>query len=306
MNHARARLVVVGSVNTDLVLRVARLPRAGETVPGSDFRSLPGGKGANQAVAAARQAARVAFVGCVGDDDFGHGARSLLEAEQISTAHVHTIAGASTGVAMILVESSGQNCIALDAGANAALSIAMVDAAAALIQDAAMLICQLESPLPAVQRAVALAHAAAVPVLLNPAPAQPLPGDLLAQVTWLVPNETEAAALAGMNLEGAFDPVEVATRLRSLGPAHVIVTLGAGGVLVASGDAPTHHPAPRVRAVDTTGAGDTFIGALAAELCAGSTLHDAVAHGQRAAAFSVTRKGAIDAMPTRHDLAGWP
>jgi ribokinase len=295
-------IVVLGSVNTDLVLNCAQLPLPGQTVLGDSFSTLIGGKGANQAVAAARLGAPVAFIGCVGDDGFGRTARDLLAAEGIDTTHLHTIAGTTTGVAMILVERSGQNCIALAAGANAALCPAHVEAAAALIQGAAMLICQLESPLEAVQRAIAIAHAANVMVLLNPAPVQPLPPSLLAHVDVLVPNETEAAALIGLPPAAPFDAAQGAARLHRLGPRTVIVTLGSAGALVSDAAGAMHLDAPRVQAVDTTGAGDTFIGAFAAAHCAGAGVHEAIAHGQQAAALSVTRAGAMASMPRADEL----
>lgn len=296
-------VVVLGSVNADLVLRCPRLPVPGQTVHGREFERLPGGKGANQAVAAARLGASVSFIGCVGDDEFGRSAHELLAAEGIDTQHLHRIAGVSTGVAMILVDDAGQNCIALAAGANAALSIEHVDAAKALIQGAGMLVCQLESPLPVVQHGIALARAAGVPVLLNPAPMQALPPDLLTQVDILVPNETEAAALLGIAPGAGFDAAAAATRLRELGPRTVIVTLGASGVRLASdGIDDMHLEPPRVRAVDTTGAGDTFIGAYAAARCEGASLIDAIEFAQQAAAISVTRAGALAAMPRRGEL----
>ena len=295
-------VVVLGSVNADLVLRCPQLPVPGQTVHGRDFQTLPGGKGANQAVAAARLGASVSFIGCVGDDAFGRNARELLVAEGIDTRHLHTIGGVSTGVAMILVDDKGQNCIALAAGANAALSIAHVDAAKATIQSAALLICQLESPLPVVQHGIALARAVDVPVLLNPAPMQALPAELLAQVDVLVPNETEAAALIDLPSGASFDPAAAATRLRELGPRTVIVTLGANGVLLAADGIDRHFKAPAVHAVDTTGAGDTFIGAYAAARCEGASLTDAIEFAQQAAAISVTRAGAIAAMPRRSEL----
>lgn len=297
------RIMVLGSVNTDLVLRCARLPRPGQTVGGHDFQSLPGGKGANQAVAAARLGAEVGFIGCVGDDDFGQRAREGLRREGLDTTHLHQVAGASTGVAMILVDEAGQNCIALSAGANAALSPAQVEAARPAIEAAALLICQLESPLPVVLHGIALARAAGVPVLLNPAPMQPLPAGLLDQVDVLVPNESEAAALLGLPPDAPFDAAEVAERLRALGPSTVIVTLGAGGVQLAADGLNLHLPAPAVQAVDTTGAGDTFIGAWAAARCRGEGLREAIAFAQRAAALSVTRAGAQAAMPYPHELA---
>jgi ribokinase len=296
------RVVVLGSVNADLVLRCAQLPLPGQTVSGRDFQTLPGGKGANQAVAGARLGASVSFIGCVGDDEFGRNARQILASEGIDTEHLHTVTDASTGVAMILVDDSGQNSIALAAGANAALRIAHVEAAKATIQGAGLLICQLECPLPVVQHGIALAHAAGVPVLLNPAPMQVLPAALLALVDTLVPNETEAAALLNLPPGAAFDAAAAAARLRELGPRTVIVTLGSNGVQLASDDINAHWAAPVVQAVDTTGAGDTFIGAYAAAWCDGASVSAAIEYAQRAAAISVTKVGAIAAMPRRKEL----
>jgi ribokinase len=297
-------IVVVGSANMDMVLRVQQLPRPGETVSGHGFETMPGGKGANQAVAAARLGAEVHFVGCVGSDVFGTQMRGTLQAEGVNVDHLATVSGPS-GVAIVLVDdATGQNSIAIEAGANAALSAAHIDAAAATIAAASMLVCQLESPLPAVQRAIAVAHAAGVPVLLNPAPVQPLPPQLLQQVSLLVPNESEAAALAGQAPGEPVDEVRAAERLRRLGAGTVIVTLGERGVHVSTpGGAVRHDAQPAARVVDTTGAGDTFIGALAAARCRdGLPLHDAVAFAQRAAAFSVSRRGAMSAMPHREEL----
>ena len=302
MSVART-IVVLGSVNADLVLRCAQLPSPGQTVSGRDFQSLPGGKGANQAVAAARLGAAVSFIGCVGDDAYGRHARQILVDEGIDTTHLHTDPQASTGIAMVLVDDAGQNCIALAAGANATLGIAQVEAAKATIQGAALLICQLECPLPAVQHGMALARAAGVPVLLNPAPIQALPPELLAQVDLLVPNETEAAALLGLPTAAAFEPAAVAAQLLALGPRTVMVTLGAQGVQLAHADGLLHLPAPVVQAVDTTGAGDTFIGAYAAAWCQGASTTEAIAYAQRAAAISVTRVGALAAMPRHSELA---
>jgi len=292
-------IAVLGSANADLVLRCERLPRPGETVQGEDFRTLPGGKGANQAVAAARLGAKVEFIGCLGSDAFGQQVRDTLQREGVGTAHLRTLAGERTGAAIVLVERSGQNSIAIAAGANARLGVAQVDAAAAVIENAALLVCQLESPLAAVAHAIALAHRHGVPVLLNPAPAQALPAALLAQVDTLVPNESEAAQLLGLAPDGSFHPAEAAQTLRSRGPRRVILTLGSEGACVADADGTRHFPAPRVTPVDTTGAGDTFIGAYAAALCEGRTVDEAIAFAQRAAAISVTREGAMAAMPTR-------
>jgi len=293
-------IVVLGSVNADLVLRCERLPRPGETLHGEDFQTLPGGKGANQAVAAARLGGCVEFIGCIGDDAFGTAARATLERAGIGTAHLRTQAGVPTGVAMILVERSGQNSIALAAGANARLDIAQVDDASAVIAGASLLVCQLESPLAAVQHAIGIARRHGVPVLLNPAPAQPLPPSLLAEVDILVPNESEAALL--LNASAAIDPTAAAEALRTQGPATVIVTLGGDGICIADDRGTRGRPAPKTQVVDTTGAGDTFIGAFAVALQEGLGTDEAAAFAQRAAAISVTRAGAMASMPTREQL----
>lgn len=300
MSEASKRpIVVLGSVNADLTLRCARLPRPGETVHGEDFRTVPGGKGANQAVAAARLGGRVEFIGCVGDDDFGAQARAALEREGVGTAHLRTRAGVPTGVAMILVEQSGQNSIALAAGANACLDAAQVDDAAAAIAGASLLVCQLETPLEAVRHAIGIARRHGVKVLLNPAPAQALPSTLLAEIDILVPNESEAAVLVGES--ASREATELALALKSQGPDTVIVTLGADGICLADQDGVRLRPAPAAKAVDTTGAGDTFIGAFAVALQEGQGTDAAATFAQRAAAISVTRQGAMASMPTRED-----
>jgi ribokinase len=322
-------IVVVGSINMDLMVRCARLPAPGETVLGDDFSVVPGGKGANQAVAAARLGARVVMVGCVGDDAFGQRATAALATEGIDVSALVRLPGVATGVAMITVDRRGENTIALAPGANAALSVAQVEAARAQIAGAALLVCQLETPLAAAGHAIALAHAHRVPVLLNPAPAQPLPPDWLAQIDLLIPNALEAIALSGEGAgevagQGASeadgqpggDPgthldVEVdgkaaaaAARLRAAGARTVLVTLGARGVLRADDRGVARFAAPVVTPVDTTGAGDTFVGAFATAFAEGLPLDDCVTFAQAAAAFSVTRRGAQAAMPRRADLPG--
>jgi ribokinase len=296
------QIVVVGSINMDLMLRCTRLPQPGETVLGTDFRTEPGGKGANQAVAATRLGAQVALVGCVGDDDFGARAIAGLRAEGVGLTHLSVIEGCATGVAMVQVDDHGQNSIVLGAGANHSLTSAHLDSAARLIADAGLLICQLETPLPAVQRAVEIAHNAGVPVLLNPAPAQPLPASMLRRIDLLVPNESEAAALSGIPARGQAGAAEAAAALVRAGCGAVLVTLGPEGLVLLDGQGCHHHPAHTVRAIDTTGAGDTFIGALAAARMEGQDLRSAIDFAQRAAAFSVQRRGAQASMPTRSDL----
>jgi ribokinase len=295
-------IVVLGSVNADLVLRCERLPRPGETVHGKDFQTVPGGKGANQAVAAARLGGRVEFIGCVGDDAFGTTARATLERAGVGTACLRRHAGVATGVAMIMVERSGQNSIALAAGANACVDVAHVDGAAAVIAGASLLVCQLETPLATVRHAIGIARRHRVPVLLNPAPAQPLARALLAEVDILVPNETEAARLLPPDTTPG--PAAAAATLQRQGPATVIVTLGGDGICIADARGTRQRPAPAVQAVDTTGAGDAFIGAFAVALQEGLDTDAAAAFAQRAAAFSVTRTGAMASLPTRAELEG--
>jgi len=298
-----ATIVVVGSLNMDLVMRMDRAPAGGETLPGRDFATLPGGKGANQAVACARMGAQVSMVGRVGADANGEVLRSALAADGIDAAEVEALAAAHTGVAMIWVEDGGQNRIALASGANGLLDAAGVERAAALIDAATMLIVQLEVPMATVEAAVARAHRAGVTVLMNAAPAAALPSSLWPQIDILVVNESEAAVLSDI---AVVDPASAATAgvsLRERGPDRVLVTLGAQGVVVVDAGGARHAPARPVQAVDTTAAGDTFIGALAAALCEGRSLDDAVALGQAASALCVTRRGAQASIPYRHELA---
>lgn len=292
------RIVVLGSVNMDLVLQCDRLPVPGETVHGRSFHTWPGGKGANQAVAAARLNGKVSFVGCIGNDAFGVQASQALRSEGVDTAHLRVV-GTSTGTAMITVDAQGRNAIALAPGANACLNGADLSAAAGLIADAALLVCQLETPLPTVEQAIALAFSHGVPVLLNPAPGVVLPKSVLSMVGVLVPNESEAA-LIDARCAGAADAPAI---LQQTGPRRVVVTLGERGVAVADESGGWTAPAERVKPVDTTGAGDTFVGALAAAMVEGQSFRDAVGFAQRAAAISVTRVGAMLSMPKRSELS---
>lgn len=296
-------IIVVGSVNIDMMLRCPHLPRAGETVMGREFAIAPGGKGANQAVAAARMGAEVVFLGAVGDDAFSATALRSLADEGIDVRSVRRISAESTGVAMVLSDAAGENCIALAPGANARLGARDVDAAARAFDGAAMLLCQLESPLETVERAIDSASRRGIPVLLNPAPASPVPAAWFARVDLLVPNAVEAAALCGGgSITGVQEAIDASAHLQGLGARRVIVTLGAQGVVVAAGERRQHFSAPAVQALDTTGAGDTFVGALAASLVRKLPLEQAVALAQQAAALSVTRRGAQAGMPRLADL----
>jgi ribokinase len=298
-----ATIVVVGSLNMDLVMRMTRAPVGGETLPGHDFAMLAGGKGANQAVACARMGASVAMVGRVGIDANGDALKAGLAADGVDAREVKALASTHTGVASIWVEDDGQNRIVLASGANGLLDPAAVARAYPMIDAAEMLIAQLEVPMSAVQAAVERAHRAGVPVLMNPAPAAPLPDELWAMIAILVVNETEAATLSGLPV---VDPVTASAAghaLRAKGPDRVICTLGGQGCVVVDADGARHTPARAVKVVDTTAAGDTFIGALAVALCEGQPLDVAVAFGQAASALCVTRRGAQVSIPYRRQVA---
>jgi ribokinase len=300
-----APIVVLGSVNLDMVLRCAKLPLPGETVQGHALDQHPGGKGANQAVAARRLGAAVQFIGCVGDDEGGRSALAALADEGIGIDGVRRVAG-PTGLALVLVEDAGQNCIALHPGANALLDCAQVDAQAATIRAARALVLQLETPQEATWHAIAIARAAGVRVLLNPAPAQAIDSARLAEVDVLVPNESEALGLARLAGHAPADAREAAAQLRAAGVGTVVVTMGEQGVLVADAAGLRSFAAPRVQACDTSGAGDTFLGALAVALASGAGLDAAVGWAQAAAALSVTRRGTMDAMPQLSDMPPLP
>lgn len=295
-------IVVVGSLNMDLVMRTPRVPVGGETLNGHEFSTLPGGKGANQAVACARLGGRVSMIGQVGDDGFGHTLRNGLAADGIDVAGVGVTSEVGTGVAMILVEDIGQNRIVLAAGANGALTAASIDAYQSVIAGAALLVVQLEIPMPAVERAIDIANAAGVPVLLNPAPAAPLPDEIWSKIAILVPNESEAALLAGMPVVDAPSAFAAASVFRKRGVENVLITLGKLGVVVVDQTGERHIPANVVKAVDTTAAGDTFIGGLTAGLVEGLGLDAAVSLGQQASALCVTRHGAQPSIPYRREL----
>lgn len=296
-----ARVVVVGSANTDLVVRVAKLPRPGETVLGGTFASVGGGKGANQAVAAARAGGDVAFIAMLGRDDLGDAALAAYKAEGIETSFIGRAADCPSGVALILVDQAGENSIAVASGANDRLDPAQIDAARDVITAADTVLVQLEIPLETVRRTVELAAAAGRRVILNPAPARPLDASLLAKVSVITPNETEAELLTGMAVVDEAAAAMVAERLRALGP-DTVLTLGRRGCLVADGDIPTLISGHAVTAVDTVAAGDVFNGSLAVALAEGFDLAAAARFANAAAAISVTRHGAQDSAPRRLEI----
>jgi ribokinase len=295
-----AEIVVVGSSNTDMVVRVPHLPAPGETVLGGSFLMAAGGKGANQAVAAARLGAQVKLVAGVGQDVFGEAALLGLEREGIDTQHISVDLETASGVALITVDDTGENSIAVAPGANRRLSPTDVQRAQAAILDADVLLLQLEVPLETVQMAAELAHQAGVRVILNPAPApgSPLPPALLACVDVLTPNEKEAG-----DLTGAPDSLgQAARRLLDMGVETVVITLGARGALIATPEGQQTVPGFPVEAVDTTAAGDAFNGGLAAALAEGRPLAEAVRFANACGALAATRLGAQPSLPTAEEV----
>ena len=295
-------ILVVGSSNTDMIIKVPRIPRPGETVLGGDFSMAPGGKGANQAVSAARAGGRVTFIARVGDDVFGGQALGNLEADGIDVRFVLRDPRAPSGVALINVGRDGENSISVASGANALLSPDDVRSAGQAFDGADVLLLQLETPLETVRAAAALASARGIPVILNPAPARPLEGDLLAMTGILTPNETEAEILTGMKIEDLEDVKKAASVLRARGPGLVVVTLGERGCYAAAEEFEGFVPAFRVPPVDTTAAGDVFNGALAVALAEKRPLRDALLFASAAAALSVTKPGAQPSAPRRIEI----
>ncbi|MGB6210721.1 ribokinase [Pseudomonas mandelii] len=300
-----AKVVVIGSLNMDLVTRAPRLPRGGETLIGQSFATVSGGKGANQAVAAARLGAQVSMVGCIGSDAYGEELRRALMVEQIDCQAVSTVEG-SSGVALIVVDDNSQNAIVIVAGANGALTPQVIDRFDAVLQAADVIICQLEVPDATVGHALKRGRELGKIVILNPAPAsRPLPADWYASIDYLIPNESEASALSGLPVDSLASAETAATRLIALGAGKVIITLGAQGSMFANGTGFEHFPAPTVKAVDTTAAGDTFVGGFAAALASGKTEAEAIRFGQVAAALSVTRAGAQPSIPTLSEVQAY-
>jgi len=294
-----AHVAVVGSLNMDLVARAPRIPQPGETIIGRDFHTLPGGKGANQAVAAARLGATVAMVGRVGNDAFARLLLDNLAAAGVDHTSVIQDSGAATGVALIVVDAAGQNSIVVASGANMRLSPADVETAETAIASADVLLLQLETPLETATRAAQIAHAHGVTVILNPAPAQPLPPALLSLVDVLVPNESETALLTGLPIDSRARVEAAAGALRKSGVGAVILTLGERGALLAQAGGTQAFPAFMVMAVDTTAAGDAFMGGLAVALAEGQSLAEGIRWGNAAGALAASQLGAQPSLPTR-------
>ncbi len=292
-------IAVVGSLNMDMVVRAPRRPAKGETLLGTSFGLFIGGKGNNQAIAAARAGGQVTMVGRVGADPFGDALLAMLAREGIDARYVLRDSVHGTGVALIVVDAEGDNSIIVVPQANRALTLDDIDRAAQAIAACDVLLLQLEIPLEVAARAASVARQAGRTVILNPAPAQAVPRELLAAVDILVPNEGEIAALAGHKPDGVPAALEAARSLRAIYASlkTVIVTLGEHGALVVSAEGETHIPSYPVKAVDTTAAGDAFCGALAVALGRGEPLLEAVRYGNAAGALSVTITGAEPSLP---------
>ncbi|AKE93922.1 ribokinase [Cronobacter sakazakii] len=296
------QLVVLGSINADHILNLEAFPAPGETVTGSQYQVAFGGKGANQAVAAGRSGADIAFIACVGEDDIGERIRQQLSRDNIDVAPVSAVAGESTGVALIFVNGEGENVIGIHAGANAALTPERVNEQREKIANARALLMQLESPVESVIAAARIAHENQTTVILNPAPARALSDELLALVDIITPNETEAEKLTGVKVVDDDSAAQAARVLHQKGIETVIITLGSRGVWLSVNGEGQRVPGFRVKAVDTIAAGDTFNGALMTALLEGTPMLEAIRFAHAAAAIAVTRPGAQPSVPWRDEI----
>lgn len=294
------RILVIGSSNTDMTVRSATLPKPGETVLGGDFRMGPGGKGANQAVAARLLGGEVTFVCKLGRDMFGEGASKHYESCGLDTSKI-LWSDKPSGVALITVDSKAENSIVVASGANADMTVTDIDSVADIIKSSGILLLQLEIPMDAVVHAAEIAYNAGVQVVLNPAPAAVLPAELLKCVSILIPNETEASAISGIDINNFETAAAAAERLKGMGVREVIITMGSRGSVVCDGDC-TFVPAVKVNAVDTTAAGDTFCGGVCVALSEGKDLLEAVRFATAASSIAVQRPGAQDSVPNRCEV----
>ena len=294
------RILVIGSSNTDMTVRSATLPKPGETVLGGDFRMGPGGKGANQAVAARLLGGEVTFVCKLGRDMFGEGASKHYESCGLDTSKI-LWSDKPSGVALITVDSKAENSIVVASGANADMTVTDIDSVADIIKSSGILLLQLEIPMDAVVHAAEIAYNAGVQVVLNPAPAAVLPAELLKCVSILIPNETEASAISGIDINNFETAAAAAERLKGMGVREVIITMGSRGSVVCDGDC-TFVPAVKVNAVDTTAAGDTFCGGVCVALSEGKDLLAAVKFATAASSIAVQRPGAQDSIPNRCEV----
>ena len=300
------RIAVIGSSNTDMVIKTSKLPAPGETILGGDFFMNPGGKGANQAVAAARLSGNVSLIAKTGDDVFGKQARELFEIDHINIDNLVTDPSHPTGIALITVDAQGENCIVVAPGSNSYLNQKDIDHSRQEILRSEIILMQLEIPIDTVLYTADLAYHAGIKVILNPAPAAKIPDELISRLYMITPNETEAELLSGIPVTD-FESAELAAQnLYRRGVKVVIITLGSKGALLFTGDQVLLVPSPKVEAIDTTAAGDVFNGALAVAIAEGMALEEAVKFACKAAAISVTRMGAQASAPYRREMGqGW-
>jgi ribokinase len=297
------KILVVGSSNTDLIIQVPTIPRPGETLLGGGFKTFPGGKGANQAVAAARGGGDVVFIASVGNDAYGDESLKGYKLDNINTENIKICKGIPSGIAMICISDSGENAIAVASGANAELKPEDLDEAEEAFHEAEYMLVQLETPLDTVQKAVEICSEFETRVILNPAPATELPDTLLAKVDIITPNETEAEQLSGIQVKGENEARMAAAKLHERGIKTVIITLGSEGAFLSDQITGVHKRIPgfEVEAVDTTAAGDVFNGQLAVALAEGLSLEDAIRLAHAGAALSVQKLGAQSSIPRREE-----
>jgi ribokinase len=304
LTHGIKRIVVIGSSNTDMVIRTKNLPRPGETVLGGTFFMNAGGKGANQAVACARLGGAVTFVCKTGNDVFGHQAYQLFDDEGIDPSYVFSDPKNPSGVALILVDDNAENSIAVASGSNSNLVTADIDNSLDAIENSEIVLMQLEIPIKTIEYAAQIAKSRGKMVILNPAPAptEPLPLSILKNIDLITPNETEAELISGIPVVDETSAIAAAKRMAELGVKKIIITMGSKGAMLYEDGEAELIPSIRVKAVDTTAAGDCFNGALTIAISEGRSLKDAVLFANRAAAISVTRPGAQVSMPYRHEV----
>ncbi|NLR93707.1 ribokinase [Flammeovirga agarivorans] len=297
----KKKIIVIGSSNTDLVARSNRLPRAGETIIGSQFFQNQGGKGANQAVACAKLGGETTFIACVGKDDFGKVAKESYKKVGINTDYISS-SDQPTGVAMINVDDHGENCIVVVPGANNDLDINRIDKVSHLFSKDTIVLLQLEVPIKTIEHSIEVAHQKGAMVIVNPAPAQALSDEVLSKVNYITPNETELTLLTGVEINNEEGLKEAVEKLHQKGIENVIVTLGSKGCYVSSKELKGYYEAQKVKAVDTTAAGDVFNGAFTAHLAENYPLSACIEFGTRAATFSVTKAGAQASIPSLEEL----
>lgn len=298
----RPSIAVVGSLHKDLILKTARIPQKGETVTGKDFKTAPGGKGANQAVAAAKLGADVTMIGTVGADSYGEELIDSARRQGIDTSYIRKDIESYTGLAFIVVDDDGNNIIAVAPGADLACNEKDIEKALPVIEACDMLVTQLETPLSVVAYAIEKAFQHGVRVVLNPAPGRPLPRKLLAETYVLAPNESEAEMICGSKITDLNSAMKAAEEIMRKGARNVVLTIGEKGAIMATPTDTVHVEAPVVEAVDTTGAGDAFCGALAVALSLGKELEEAIVYANCAGALATTRIGAQEALPTAEEL----